>query len=75
MRKFKCDGCGKTFVTDSTDEKNWEEYLDNFGPLIVTSDARAEVCDDCYNHMMKIIEQDPSILDEHRKEILDRKKN
>ena len=51
-KKYKCDACGGTFVADWTEEDALKEKAAN-GWGGMDHKAMAQVCDDCYEKIMK----------------------
>lgn len=48
MTRFRCEECGRTFLTDDDrEDEMWEEF-ERENPGIPRSDSLI-VCDDCYN--------------------------
>lgn len=71
---IECARCGKFFQPQHTNEEATEEFVDNFGEVIATSeDEIVVICDDCYEeiHPKKFPEKVKAV----RQEILKRKNN
>lgn len=51
-RDFVCEGCGKTFHTDSSTEEMIEENAKNFPEIDPTKEDMMQVCDDCYKECL-----------------------
>lgn len=52
-RVITCEGCGKTFESEWTEEEANREMIKNFGE--VAEEDRAVVCHACYLQIMEVM--------------------
>ena len=49
-RQYTCQGCGRSFVSEWTEEEKMQEMRDLWGNL--PPEEQATVCDDCFQRLL-----------------------